>query len=134
MKHFTIDEENNITVYASRKAARDKGAGVFATEEQLADLIGLDSPPHSPATPPFTTRATATRMLPLPSGRRRLGLTADNAFSIANRRLWTSLRVAARGSAAARYRLTSSYYAPDPRSPRDSPRARPTFRTLVLNL
>jgi hypothetical protein len=40
MKHFTIDAENHITVHASRKAARDSGAGVFSTEEQFADLIG----------------------------------------------------------------------------------------------
>jgi hypothetical protein len=43
MKHFTIDVENNITVHASRKAAPETGAGVFATEEQLADLIGPDT-------------------------------------------------------------------------------------------
>ena len=43
MKHFTIDAENIITVHASRKAARDTGAGVFATEEQFADLIGPDN-------------------------------------------------------------------------------------------
>jgi hypothetical protein len=43
MKHFTIDAENNITVHASCKAARDAGAGVFATEEQFADLIGSDN-------------------------------------------------------------------------------------------
>ena len=43
MKHFTIDTENNIAVHASRKAARDTGAGVFATEVQLADLIGPDN-------------------------------------------------------------------------------------------
>ncbi|MBZ5619279.1 MAG: hypothetical protein LAQ69_11240 [Acidobacteriia bacterium] len=43
MKHFTIDAENNITAHASRKAARDTGAGVFSTEEQFADLIGPDS-------------------------------------------------------------------------------------------
>src|SRR5258708_38729627 len=40
MKTFTIDAENNITVHHSRKAARETGAGVFATEEQFADLIG----------------------------------------------------------------------------------------------
>jgi hypothetical protein len=40
MKHFTIDAENNITVHASRNAARDTGAGVFANEVQFADLIG----------------------------------------------------------------------------------------------
>src|ERR1019366_2432514 len=43
MKHFTIDTENNITIHASRKAARDTGAGVFSTEVQLADLIGPDN-------------------------------------------------------------------------------------------
>ena len=43
MKHFTIDTENNITVHASKKAARDTGAGAFSTEEQLADLIGPDN-------------------------------------------------------------------------------------------
>ena len=43
MKHFTIDAENNITVHASRKAARETDAGVFATEEQFADLIGPDN-------------------------------------------------------------------------------------------
>src|ERR1039458_2146812 len=43
MKHFTIDTENNVTVHASRKAARDTGAAVFATEEQLADLIGPEN-------------------------------------------------------------------------------------------
>ena len=40
MKTFSIDTENNITVHASRKTARDTGAGVFASEEELADLIG----------------------------------------------------------------------------------------------
>src|ERR1700730_18455468 len=43
MKTFTIDTDNNITTYSSRKAARDTGAGVFATEEQFADLIGPDN-------------------------------------------------------------------------------------------
>jgi hypothetical protein len=43
MKTFTIDAENNITVHPSRKAARETGAGVFATEEQFADLIGPDN-------------------------------------------------------------------------------------------
>ena len=43
MKTFTIDTDNNITVHASRKAARETGAGVFATEEQFADLIGPDN-------------------------------------------------------------------------------------------
>jgi hypothetical protein len=43
MKTFTIDADNNITVHSSRKAARETGAGVFATEEQFADLIGPDN-------------------------------------------------------------------------------------------
>src|ERR1039458_1436321 len=43
MKHFTIDTYNNITVHASKKAARDTGAAVFSTEEQFADLIGPDN-------------------------------------------------------------------------------------------
>jgi hypothetical protein len=43
MTTFTVDTENHITVHASRKAARDTGAAVFATEEQLADLIGPDN-------------------------------------------------------------------------------------------
>jgi hypothetical protein len=40
MKHFTIDAENNITIHASRNAARETGAGLFASEVQFADLIG----------------------------------------------------------------------------------------------
>ena len=43
MKHFTIDTDNNITVHASKKAARETGAAVFSTEEQFADLIGPDN-------------------------------------------------------------------------------------------
>jgi hypothetical protein len=43
MKHFTIDTENNITIHASRNAARHTGAGIFATEVQFADLIGPDN-------------------------------------------------------------------------------------------
>ena len=43
MKHFTIDAENNITIHASKKAPRETGAGVFANEVQLADLIGPDN-------------------------------------------------------------------------------------------
>ena len=34
MKHFAIDTENNITVHASRNAARHTGAGIFATDVQ----------------------------------------------------------------------------------------------------
>jgi hypothetical protein len=72
MKHFTIDGENNITVHASRKAARATGAGVFATEEQFADLIGPDSkrlleiwnslPGVKPATK-FANRKVATERI-----------------------------------------------------------------------
>ena len=43
MKYFTIDTDNNITVHASKKAARETGAGVFSTEQQFADLIGPDN-------------------------------------------------------------------------------------------
>src|SRR5579872_891146 len=43
MKHFTIDTDNNITVHASKKAARETGAAIFSTEEQFADLIGADN-------------------------------------------------------------------------------------------
>ena len=43
MKHFTIDNDNNIAVHASKKAAREMGAGVFSTEEQLTELIGPDN-------------------------------------------------------------------------------------------
>jgi hypothetical protein len=44
MKHFTINAENNITVHASRKSAREtENAGVFSTEAQFADLIGNDN-------------------------------------------------------------------------------------------
>ena len=43
MKHFTIDNDNNIAIHASKKAARETGVGVFSTEEQLADLIGADN-------------------------------------------------------------------------------------------
>ena len=43
MKAFTIDTDNNITVYASRKGARETGLGVFASEEQFAELIVRDN-------------------------------------------------------------------------------------------
>jgi hypothetical protein len=72
MKHFTIDAENNITVHTSRKAARDTGAGAFATEEQFADLIGPDNkrlveiwnslPGVKPATK-FANRKVATERI-----------------------------------------------------------------------
>jgi Protein of unknown function (DUF3489) len=72
MKHFTIDAENNITVHASRKAARDTGADLFATEEQFADLIGPEnkrlveiwnSLPGGKAVTKFTSRKTATERI-----------------------------------------------------------------------
>src|SRR5215469_252207 len=43
MKTFTIDTDNNITVHASRKAAKETGLAVFASEEQFAELIGTDN-------------------------------------------------------------------------------------------
>ena len=42
MSAFTIDADNNITVHATKKAARATGAGVFDTAESLAALIGPD--------------------------------------------------------------------------------------------
>jgi hypothetical protein len=72
MKHFTIDAENNITVHASRNAARDTGAGIFANEVQFADLIGPNPkrlveiwnglPGVKPATK-FTNRKIATERI-----------------------------------------------------------------------
>ena len=41
MKNFTIDADNNITVHASKKAARESGAPVFANEVEFADLIEI---------------------------------------------------------------------------------------------
>jgi hypothetical protein len=43
MNAFTIDSDNNITVHATRKAARETGAGVFDTAQNLAELIGPDN-------------------------------------------------------------------------------------------
>ena len=43
MNAFTIDSDNNITVHATKKAARATGAGVFDTAESLASLIGTDN-------------------------------------------------------------------------------------------
>ena len=43
MNAYTIDADNNITVHATRKAARETGAGVFDTAENLAELIGEDN-------------------------------------------------------------------------------------------
>ena len=72
MKHFTIDAENNITAHATREEARETDAGVFATEEQFADMIGPDNkrlieiwnslPGVRPVTK-FTSRKTATERI-----------------------------------------------------------------------
>jgi Protein of unknown function (DUF3489) len=43
MKTFTIDADNNITVHASRKAARETGVPAFTNESELAELIGADN-------------------------------------------------------------------------------------------
>ena len=43
MNAFTIDTDNNITVHATKKAARATGAGVFDTAESLTELIGPDT-------------------------------------------------------------------------------------------
>jgi hypothetical protein len=43
MKTFTIDADNNITAFASKKAAKETGAPVFASEVEFADLIGTDN-------------------------------------------------------------------------------------------
>jgi hypothetical protein len=42
MKAFSINADNDITVHASRKAARETEDGVFTTQEQLGELIGKD--------------------------------------------------------------------------------------------
>jgi hypothetical protein len=43
MNAYTIDADNNITVYPTRKVARATGADVFDTAENLAELIGEDN-------------------------------------------------------------------------------------------
>jgi hypothetical protein len=72
MKHFAIDAGNNITVHASRKAARDTGAGVFTNEVQFADLIGSkpkrlveiwNSLPGVKPVTKFTNRKVATERI-----------------------------------------------------------------------
>jgi hypothetical protein len=72
MKHFTIDNENNITAHADRQAARETNLGVFSTEEQFTDLIGPDNkrllniwnslPGVKPVTK-FTNRKIATERI-----------------------------------------------------------------------
>ena len=42
MKTFTIDAESTITVHNWCKAAKETGTDVFATEEQLVELIVAD--------------------------------------------------------------------------------------------
>jgi hypothetical protein len=72
MKHFTIDAENNITIHASRNAARETGAGLFASEVQFADLIGpnpkrlveiWNSLPGVKPVTKFTNRKVATERI-----------------------------------------------------------------------
>lgn len=43
MKAFTLDAENNITAYGSRREAADTTHAAFWTEEGLAEVIGRDS-------------------------------------------------------------------------------------------
>jgi hypothetical protein len=43
MKAFTIDVENNITVHASKKVAKETGVPSFASAEQFAEVIGTDN-------------------------------------------------------------------------------------------
>src|SRR5580658_2705748 len=43
MNAFTIDADNNITVHATKKAARETGASVFDSAKSLAELMGTDS-------------------------------------------------------------------------------------------
>jgi hypothetical protein len=73
MNAFTIDTDNNITVHATRKAARETGAPVFDTAENLAELIGPDNNKRlveiwnslTGVTPvkKFTSRAVAARRI-----------------------------------------------------------------------
>jgi hypothetical protein len=72
MNAFTIDADNNITVHASRKAARQTDGGVFDTAESLAELIGPDnkrlveiwnSLPGVTPVKKFTSRAIAARRI-----------------------------------------------------------------------
>jgi Protein of unknown function (DUF3489) len=43
MKHFTINQENNITLHASRREAKETDGSLFSTEAQFADVIGNDN-------------------------------------------------------------------------------------------
>jgi hypothetical protein len=72
MNAYTIDADNNITVHATRKEARETGAGVFDTAENLAELIGGDnkrlvaiwnSLPGVTPVKKFASRAVASRRI-----------------------------------------------------------------------
>jgi hypothetical protein len=72
MNAFTIDSDNNITVHATSKAARETGAGVFDSAENFAELIGPDNKrlveiwnSLTGVTPvkKFTSRAVAARRI-----------------------------------------------------------------------
>jgi hypothetical protein len=44
MKTFTIDSENNIAAYPTRKAATEANTGItFTSEDNIAELLGADS-------------------------------------------------------------------------------------------
>jgi predicted transcriptional regulator len=43
MKTFTIDSENNIAAYPTRKAAEANPGIAFTTADNLAELLGGDS-------------------------------------------------------------------------------------------
>jgi Protein of unknown function (DUF3489) len=72
MKHFTINQENNITLHASRREAKGTDGALFSTEEQFADVIGNDNqrlleiwnslPGVKPATK-FANRKVATERI-----------------------------------------------------------------------
>jgi Protein of unknown function (DUF3489) len=72
MHAFSIDTDNNIAVHATRKAARQSGAGVFHTAENLAQLMGPDHKrlveiwnrlPGVTPVKKFTSRAVAARRI-----------------------------------------------------------------------
>jgi hypothetical protein len=72
MNAYTIDADNNITVHATRKEARETGAGIFDTAENLVELIGEDKKrlvaiwnSLTGVTPvkKFASRAVATRRI-----------------------------------------------------------------------
>jgi hypothetical protein len=72
MNVFTIDADNNITVHATKKAARETGADIFDTAANFAELIGTDNKrlieiwnSLTGVTPvkKFTSRAVAARRI-----------------------------------------------------------------------